>query len=210
MTAVPSFLPVTLPLWFTVATSSAFVLQVTVLSSVVFAGTSVAVSVSLSFFRISIFDLSSRTSWSGLAFTVTLQVAVFSPQVAVIVVVPAPTAVTRPFFTVATEGSSLFHSIGSVGLPVSSTFAFNCMVPSFSSVISLWSSVILVISPPSSLFSSSFTLSTSLCSATIFCRTSFASVIFAAISGSAFSSALFGAELIFARVVVSTSLFATL
>ena len=74
---------------------------------------------------------------SGLAFTVTLQVAVFSPQVAVIVVVPAPTAVTKPFFTVATEGSSLFHSIGSVGLPVSSTFAFNCMVPSFSSVISL-------------------------------------------------------------------------
>ena len=62
MTAVPSFLPVTLPLWFTVATSSAFVLQVTVLSSVVFAGTSVAVSVSLSFFRISSSDLSSRTS----------------------------------------------------------------------------------------------------------------------------------------------------
>ena len=103
MVALPPSTAVIFPLLFTVATDVLELLQLMVLSSVVSAGRMVVVKVSVLPF--------SKVNWLLFklillmdTFTVTLQVAVFPPQLAVMVAVPPPTAVTFPLlFTVATE-----------------------------------------------------------------------------------------------------------
>ena len=103
MVALPPPTAVIFPLLFTVATDVLELLQLMVLSSVVSAGRMVVVKVSVLPF--------SKVNWLLFklillmdTFTVTLQVAVFPPQLAVMVAVPPPTAVTFPLlFTVATE-----------------------------------------------------------------------------------------------------------
>ena len=102
--AVPSATAVTLPFASTVATDVLLELQVTVLF-VALSGFTVAASVTDSPSVSSSEDLSSVTDSTAMTFflTVTEQVAVLSPALAVMVAVPSATAVTLPFAsTVAT------------------------------------------------------------------------------------------------------------
>ena len=102
MVAVPAVTAVTLPS-FTVATAAFEELQVTVLS-VASSGFTVAVSVysppsvSSNFVLSKVMEVTATVAF----LTVTAQIAVFSPAFAVMVAVPAFTAVTLPSFTVAT------------------------------------------------------------------------------------------------------------
>ncbi len=110
MVAFPTAIAVTLPLASTVATLSSDDFHVTVLSVVV-AGLTVAISVSVSVaFRV-IAVLFRVMDAAGVASTVTAQVADTLPQVAVMVVLPTDTAVTTPFATVAIVSSALFHTM---------------------------------------------------------------------------------------------------
>ena len=109
MVAFPTAIAVTLPLASTVATLSSDVAHVTVLSVVV-AGFTVAISVSVSVaFRV-IAVLFRVMDAAGVASTVTTQVADTLPQVAVMVAFPTAIAVTLPFAsTVATLSSDEVH-----------------------------------------------------------------------------------------------------
>ena len=112
--AVPGATAVTLPSASTVATASSEVLHATDLS-VASSGATVAASVASSPSTISRVSLSTVTPSTGMTFasTVTSHFAVFPPSVvvAVIVAVPAATAVTLPFSsTVATFSSEVLHA----------------------------------------------------------------------------------------------------
>lgn len=68
---------------------------------------------------------------TGLAVTVTVQVAHLPPAVAMMVVVPMPTAVTLPFWsTVAIFASPLVHVTVLSSAPAGSTVAVSCLVSS--------------------------------------------------------------------------------
>ena len=102
--AVPMPFAVTVP-FATVATVSSDELHLT--ASVLFSGVTVAVSVAVSpFWRLSVV-LESVISVAGTSFgtTVTSQVTLLSPMIAVMVAVPMPIAVTVPFSTAATDSS---------------------------------------------------------------------------------------------------------
>ena len=108
--AVPPATAVTTPFSSTVATSSSELLHVTVVSSVVSSGLYPTVRFTVSpTSRSSVVRSADRVIDSSGETTVTSHFAVNSPTVAVIVVVPAPTAVTTPFSTVAISSSSLLH-----------------------------------------------------------------------------------------------------
>ena len=111
--AVPKPFAVTVPLA-TVATVSSDELHST--ASVLLSGVTVAVSVAVSpFWRLSVV-LESVIAVAGISFgtTVTSQVAVLLPALAVIVAVPMPFAVTTPLAIVATDSSDELHSTASV------------------------------------------------------------------------------------------------
>ena len=88
--------------------------------------------------------LSSVTLVTGVATTVTAQVADLSPALAVIVVVPTLTAVTTPLLTVATEASEVLHitvlSVASSGLTVAVKEIFS---PIFSDAEDLSKSILV-------------------------------------------------------------------
>ena len=101
--AVPIFLAVTTPLE-TVATVASEVVQVTVLS-VASSGPTVAERVTVSPTPRDALLLSSVIEETSVGATVTVQLAVLSPALAVMVAVPILSAVTHPSFTVAMEAS---------------------------------------------------------------------------------------------------------
>ena len=113
ITAVPALLAVTVPLADTVATSLLLLLQLTLLLSVVFSGSTVAVSLYVLPSTIPTVLSLRRTSVTGICFfsTVTVQPALFPfVLVAVITAVPALLAVTVPLAsTVATASLLLLH-----------------------------------------------------------------------------------------------------
>ena len=105
MVALPAATAVTTPLSLTVATDSLSELHVTLLF-VAFDGETVAVSAAVPpMFRLTVSgDRLTPVTAITLLLTVTVHVAFFPPQVAVIVALPAFTAVTTPFWsTVATD-----------------------------------------------------------------------------------------------------------
>ena len=99
MIAAPTFFAITTP-FETVAIVSSEELQVTVLS-VASSGFTVAVKVTVSPARSDAVVLSRVTEVTSVARTVTWQVAVLSPALAVIVVSPTFFAITTPFETIA-------------------------------------------------------------------------------------------------------------
>ena len=102
---------VTTPSSETVATSSLELLH-TIVLSVVFSGSTVAVKVSFSPMTSSKVSLLKIIEVAKIGFTVTLQVADTSPHLAVIVAVPTEMAVTTPSSeTVATFSLELLHTI---------------------------------------------------------------------------------------------------
>ena len=104
MVAVPLATAVTFPLESTVALDVSLLVQVTVLS-VAFSGRTVAVSVSDAPIISTSSVLLRETDITGTMLTVTTQMAAASPALAVMVVMPAATAVTLPSAsTVATSG----------------------------------------------------------------------------------------------------------
>ena len=109
MVALPLATAVTTPFTSTVATVSSEEVQVTVLSNAS-SGRTFTLSSRVASLAVRVAsDLSSLTSVTATA-TVTLQVAVLPPAVAVMVAVPLATAVTTPFsFTVATLSSEVLH-----------------------------------------------------------------------------------------------------
>ena len=123
MVAVPPPTAVTSPSPFTVAIFSLELLQLMVISSVVSNGKILGMSVS-------VLPFSKNNSFLFKAillmdtFTITSQVAIFPPQLVVIVVFPAPTAVISPVsVTVAIDSSELlqmtvFSSVVSSGKTV--------------------------------------------------------------------------------------------
>ena len=109
--AVPTEMAVTTPSSETAATSSLELLH-TIVLSVVFSGSTVAVKVLFSPMTSSIDSLSRTTDVAITGFTVTLQVAETSPHLAVIVAVPTEMAVTTPSSeTAATSSLELLHTI---------------------------------------------------------------------------------------------------
>ena len=127
--AEPAAMAVTLPLLSTVTTLASLLLHVTVLS-VALLGLTVAVSVSVApGVRVSeiLFKRSPVTATVALE-TVTVQVADLFPAFAVIVAVPAATAVTLPPLSVATFVLLLLHvtvlSVALLGLTVAVSVAF--------------------------------------------------------------------------------------
>ena len=120
MVAEPTFLAVTTPS-LTVATEASDVLQVTVLS-VASSGLTVAERVTVSPAFREALVLSRVTLVTGVATTVTAQVAALSPALAVMVAEPTFLAVTTPLLTVATEASEVVQvtvlSVASSGLTV--------------------------------------------------------------------------------------------
>ena len=113
ITAVPALFAVTVPLASTVATSLLLLLQLTLLLSVVFSGSTVAVSLYVLPSTIPTVLSLRRTSVTGICFfsTFTVQLALFPfVLVAVITAVPALLAVTVPLAsTVATASLLLLH-----------------------------------------------------------------------------------------------------
>ena len=113
ITAVPALLAVTFPLASTVATASLLLLQLTFLLSVVFSGSTVAVSLYVLPSTIPTVLSLRRTSVTGICFfsTFTVQPALFPfVLVAVITAVPALLAVTVPLTsTIATASLLLLH-----------------------------------------------------------------------------------------------------
>ena len=105
----------------TVATEASEVVQVTVLS-VASSGLTVAVRVTVSPAFREALVLSRVTEVTGVATTVTAQVAALSPALAVMVAEPTFLAVTTPSLTVATEASDVLQvtvlSVASSGLTV--------------------------------------------------------------------------------------------
>ena len=120
MVAEPTFLAVTTPS-LTVATEASEVVQVTVLS-VASSGLTVAVRVTVSPAFREALVLSRVTEVTWVATTVTAQVAVLSPALAVMVAEPTFFAMTMPSLTVATEASEVLQvtvlSVASSGLTV--------------------------------------------------------------------------------------------
>ena len=111
MVAEPTILAVTSPLWSTSAMPEALLLHVTVLS-VASSGATVAVSVSVAPCSNVVDVLLSVTLVTGMALTVTAQVAVFELSefdVTVMVAEPTALAVTVPASTVAMSVSLLLH-----------------------------------------------------------------------------------------------------
>ena len=136
--ALPALNAVTTPLA-TVATVSSDDVQTTVLS-VAFSGVTVAVSVSVSPSVISAVVLSRVMPVVGITFALTVisQVADTSPAFAVIVALPALSAVTTPLATVATVSSDDVHvtvlSVASSGVTVAVKVSVS---PSVSSAVVL-------------------------------------------------------------------------
>ncbi len=114
ITALPPPTAVTLPFSSTVATSSLSLLHTTL--SVLSVGATVAVRVSdLPFSRARVVLLRVTPVAGTVSVTVTSQLALASPAVAVMVAVPLATAITLPFSsTVATASSLLLHTTSSV------------------------------------------------------------------------------------------------
>ena len=142
MMAVPTLMAVTTPL-FTVTTDASEVVQVTVLS-VASSGLTVAVRVTVSPAWREALVLSRVTLVTGVATTVTAQVALLSPALAVMVAEPTFLAVTTPLLTVAAEASEVVQvtvlSVASSGLTVAVRVTVS---PAFREALVL-SSVILV------------------------------------------------------------------
>ena len=164
MVALPTFFAVTTPL-LTVATEASDVVQVTVLS-VASSGLTVGVKVTVSPTFSDALVLFRLTEVTGVATTVIVQVADFSPAFAVMVAEPTSLAVTTPLLTVATEASEVLQvtvlSVASSGftvavrVTVSSTFISKSFLFRDISVtgttLALTVTAHIAVFPPSSVF----------------------------------------------------------